>query len=248
MKRSDFRKSKSDNIDEFLSMARDYWYTYIRKLAFGYHDSSLDFYLLKSIFEYYKITKKENVYLTFLMKNYKKMRNFETLYSILDDIDKLNRKTYYFYQSLLEECEDYISKDIPFKPSCVKDFETLNETDRYDAELLGLLLTEKDLDSYFQKEDAYYYLKERTKVWNSSVEKGKGYFGLFTENDGKIIKEIKLCVPKITDLSTMLVNVHGFKHGISLYPYIGSSIPSFDFEKEAKLEEKRFVSKYLLKK
>ncbi len=104
MEKSDFRATKSDNINEFLSMARDYWYTYIKKLAYGYHDSSLDFYLLKSIFEYYKITKKENSYFTFLTKNYKKIKNLETLYSILDDIDRLNEKTYYFYQSILEEC------------------------------------------------------------------------------------------------------------------------------------------------
>lgn len=141
-----------------------------------------------------------------------------------------------------------IQEGNPFKTSSKRSFETLNETDRYDAELLGLLLTEKDLDCYYQKEDAYYYLKERAKVWNSSVEKGKGYFGLFTEDDGEMIKEIKLCVPKITNLETMLVNVHEFKHGISLYPYIGSLIPDFDFEKEAELEEEFFISKYLLKK
>lgn len=248
MEKSDFRKTKFDNMTEFLSMCRDYWYAYIKKLASGYHDPSLDIYLLKSLIEYYKITRKENTYLSFIMRNYQEINNLEKLYSILDDMDELNEKTYLFYQSILEECESFIQSNVPFKPSCVRGFETLNETEKYEAELLGLLLTEKDLDKYYQKEEAYYYLKERTKVWNCSAKEGIGYFGLFTEDDGDIIKEIKLCVPKIIDLETMLINVHEFKHGISLYPYIGSSKLDFDFEKEAKLEEKHFVSKYLLKK
>lgn len=248
MEKNDFRKTKFDNITELLSMSRDYWYAYIKKLASGYHDFSLDIYLLKSLFEYCKITMKENTYLSFIMKNYKKISNLEKLYSILDDMDELNEKTYLFYQSILEECERFTQSNVPFKASCVRGFETLNETNKYEVELLGLLLTEKDLDKYYQKEETYYYLKERTKVWNCSAEEGIRDFGLFTVDDGDIIKEIRLFVPRIVDLKTMLINVHEFKHGISLYPYIGSSEPDFDFEKEAKLEEERFVSKYLLKK
>lgn len=248
MEKGNFRKTKIDNINEFLFMIRDYWYTYIKKVAFGYHDSSLSIYLLKSIFEYYKITRKENTYLSFIMENYKKINNLESLYGTLDEMDELNEKTYLFYQSILEECERSIQSNIPFKASFTRNFQTLTETDQYEAELLGLLLTEEDLDRYYQKEDAYYYLKERSKVWNCSAEEGVGYFGLFTENDGNLIKEINLCVPKITDLKTMLINIHEFRHGISLYPYRGSTIPNFDFEKEAELEEKHFISKYLLKK
>lgn len=248
MQKGDFRKTKRDNIEEFLSMSSDYINTYFRLMMAGNHDVSLKNEFFKSLFEYYKIMRKENMYLSFIMKNYKKVRSLETLYRILDDLDELNEKTYYFYQSVLEEYEnleeDYVSSNIRNKPS----FDTLLETTRYEEELLGLLLTERDLDNYYKKENAYPYLKERTKVCNVSAEEGIGYFGLFTENDGEIITGIKLCVPQIVNLKTMLINVHEFKHGISLYPYIGYAIPNFDFETEAKMEEKRFVTKYLLKK
>lgn len=248
MNKSDFLKTRMDNIGEFLSMGRDYVNTYFRLLFTEDSDPKLRSSLLKSIYDYYLITKEENKYLHFIQRNSKQIQNLETLSSILEDLDELNERTYYFYQSLLETYELPMQDKTFFKSLYEKDFKTLIETRKYEAELLGLFLTEKDLDAYYQKEDAYYYLKERTKIWNSSAEEGKGYFGLFTEEDGNTIKEIKLCVPKITDLKTMLINIHEFKHGISLYPFIGTSMPNIDFETEAKLEEEHFVSKYLLKK
>lgn len=248
MEKRDFRKIKRDNIDEFLSMGCDYFNTFFRITFSEGYNFNLKTQFAKALFEYYKITRKENTYLSFIMKNYKEVRSLETLYSILDDLDELNEKTYYFYQSLLEEWENSVENQSLSYAIGKPNFQTLLETTRYEAELLGLFLTEKDLDNYYQKEDAYYYLKERTKVWNVSAEEGIGYFGLFTENDGDIITKINLCVPKIINLKTMLINIHEFRYGISLYPYIGFPIPDFDFEAEAKTEEKRFVSKYLLKK
>lgn len=46
----------------------------------------------------------------------------------------------------------------------------------------------------------------------------------------------------------MCINIHEFRHGIDLYPYIGKKAPEMDYEVYTKEEEESFKKEYLKKK
>lgn len=248
MEKSELRKIRIENIEEFLIMAKEYMEIYIKLLFQKFSSQDLRSELLKYLQEYQLIIKEENMYMKFIIENSQRIRNTETLYSILDALDLLNERSYNYYQSILAEYERMIEKQRKTTIYSKRDFPTLTETSKYKEELLGLLLTTSDLDSYYQHEDAYQYLKQHTKVLNIDEEEGMPYFCCFLKEENGLLKELNLCVPKITNLKSMLINIHEYKHGITLYPYLGKRIPRYNYEQEAKNEEKKFILEYLSKK
>lgn len=248
MEENELIKMKIENIEEFLIMLKDYLEIYFKLLLQKFSSQMLRKELLKYLQEYRSIIKEENRYIRFIIQNNKDIQNIEALYKILDALDLLNERTYKYYQSILVQCEEMIEQKKEKTIYNKREFTTLTETSKYREELLGLLLTTNDLDRYYQDEVSYQYLKHHTKVLNVNEEEGIPYFGCFLEEENNKLKELNLCVPKITNLKTMLINIHEFKHGIALYPYLGKKIPIYNYEKEAKEEEQQFISQYLLKK
>lgn len=247
MEKSELRRIKIENIEEFLSMFKDYMEIYFKLLITRFDNSKMRKELLKFLKEYQQIIKEENMYMKFIMKNNQKMKDFETLNEIIDELDLLNEKTYHFYQQILTQYEEQLER-IKTRPiNSRKNFKTLIETTQYKEQVLGLLLTIKDLDQYYQQEEAYQYLKQHTKVLNINLEDGIPYFGCFLTEENEKLRQLNLCVPQIVNLKSMLINIHEFKHGITLYPYLGKKVPKYDYEQDAKEEEKKFVLEYLLK-
>lgn len=247
-KKSKVLNIKKENVEELFTMFKDYIEVYFKSLLLNRNGYNSRKDLRKHILDYYLIIKEENSYIKFISDNYDKIKNKETLLDILDDLDLINEKTYNYYQHILSECDDLIYKKSDLGINTKKKFETIIETTRYKEEIKGLFLNEQDLYNYYQHEDAYYYLNEHNKVLDTSIERGMPFFGCFPKKENGIINEISLCTPKINDLSTMLINIHEFKHGIALYPYLGKNLPKYDLELEAKCEEEKFIKTYLLKK
>ena len=114
-------------------------------------------------------------------------------------------------------------------------------------EVIGLTLSQEDLLSYYHKEDAIYYLLNHTKILNTDLD-DTSFYGCYTITYKNILKEIKICVPPITNLKSMLINIHEYRHGIDLYPFLGKNYPSYNYESSAKQEEINFQKTLSLRK
>ena len=74
------------------------------------------------------------------------------------------------------------------------------------------------------------------------------FYGCYPYVENDILQEINICVPKIKNLTTMKINIHEYKHGIDLYPYLGKTYIEQDYESIARMEEEKFVKTLTLKK
>lgn len=228
---------------EFLMMVKEYLPIYIKSLLCDNNLKNNRKVLLQKLNEYKYIIKQENAYMKYIKNNFLELKNVASLNEVLGKLDILNEKTYCYYDSVLKEFEENSNNIVP-----LKSFKTLLETREYESEVKGLFLTDKDLEYYYQKEDAYYYLKEHTKIIDVDLERGLDFYGCYPTVVGNVLQKINICVPPITDLKSMLINIHEYRHGIDLFSYLGKKVPEIDYEVIAKAEEDRFVKKYLLKK
>ena len=116
-----------------------------------------------------------------------------------------------------------------------------------EKEVIGLTLSKEDLLSYYHKEDAIYYLFNHTKTLDSNLD-DTSLYGCYPITDKNTLKEIRVCVPPITNLKSMLINIHEYRHGIDLYPFLGKNYPSYYYESSAKQEEINFQKTLSLRK
>lgn len=115
------------------------------------------------------------------------------------------------------------------------------------SEIKGLTLTIDDIKAFYNDEQVEILIK-KLKIIDENEKKAMPFFGAFPfEKDGKLI-DIKICVPKIKNLKTALINVHELKHGLDLLPQLGKTCEKMNYEQRAKEKEKQFVKEYLSKK
>ena len=205
--------------------------------------------LLEKWKEYLHIIDEENRYLQFLINHIKEIRNEEKFFYLLNQIDLLNEMTFKYYDRILLCYEEFF--EYPFDNKKIipyRDFLTIIERNDLLEEMIGLILKEQDLYDYYSDELALSYLKDHTKILSCTVEEGMPFFGCFPKESSEVLTEINLCVPKIVDLKSMLVNVHEYKHGILLYPYLGQKVDNYESEREAQQEEEKFKTKWLCDK
>lgn len=234
---------------EVLCLTKEYFVMYLISLMKDCKGSENRKVLIEKLKEYYEIVREENDYMRFLLRNMESINNEEKLNDTLDTLDILNEKTYIFYDNILKEYEDNIFFDnLERKIVPYKDFQTLIETDSYLREILGLTLGVKDLEEYYAEEaEAFNYLRGNTKVFDIPIEEGMDFYGCYLkekETDG-VLTGINICVPKITDLKSMSINISVFRCGLDLYQYIGSVLPKKEFTAKNTDEERQFRKKYL---
>ena len=241
----ELKQNKHLNRLEFLSLTKSYLNTYFISLANGDNKENRK-KLLTNLKDYLLITKEENAILSYLISNFDKIKNFDTLESILDKLDLVNEVTFKHFNSL---GEDYMrtleSKETYSFPT--KSMSSLITDDSIKKEVIGLTLSQEDLLSYYHKEDAIYYLLNHTKILNTDLD-DTSFYGCYPITDKNILKEIRVCVPPITNLKSMLINVHEYRHGIDLYPFLGKNYPCYDYESSAKQEEVNFQKTLSLRK
>lgn len=228
---------------EALTMLREYIFMYIISFKNDFNGKDNREILLEKLKEYFNITREENSYLRFLLVNIDKVCDEVALNKVLDDLDVLNENTYKYYDSILKEYEDNLfcgNLERKFVPT--KSFKTILETSAYLEEVLGLTLSLDDLEEYFERSDVFSFLQSKTKIFGEYSDNGMDLYGCFPQIDKNtgIITDLKICVPKITSLKSMCINIHEYKHGIDLLPYLGKKMPSDDLEKKAKLEVEKF--------
>lgn len=241
----ELKQNKHLNRLEFLSLTKSYLITYFISLANG-DDKENRKVLLTNLKDYLLITKEENAILSYLVSNFDKIKDFDTLYFLLDKLDLVNEATFKQFNSLGEEYLDALEykKSYSFP---TKSMSSLITDDSIKKEVIGLTLSQEDLLSYYHKEDAIYYLLNHTKIFNTGLD-DTSFYGCYTITDKNTLKEIRVCVPPITNLKSMLINIHEYRHGIDLYPFLGKNYPCYDYESSAKQEEINFQKTLSLRK
>lgn len=241
----ELRQNKHLNRLEFLSLTKSYLTTYFMSLANG-DDRENRKKLLTNLKDYLLVTKEENAILSYLISNFDKIKNFDTLESILDKLDLVNEVTFKHFNSL---GEDYMrtleSREAYSFPTT--SISSLVVDSSIEKEVIGLTLSKEDLLSYYHKEDAIYYLFNHTKTLDNNLD-DTSFYGCYPITDKNTLKEIRVCVPPITNLKSMLINIHEYRHGIDLYPFLGKNYPSYDYESSAKQEEINFQKTLSLRK
>ncbi len=241
----ELKQNKHLNRLEFLALTKSYLATYFMSLVNG-DDKENRKILLTNLKDYLLITKEENAYLSYLISNFDKIKDFDTLDFLLDKIDLVNEVTFKHFNSLSEEYLKALeSKDgysFPTKP-----IPSLITDDSIKKEVIGLTLSKDDLLSYYHKEDAIYYLLDHTKTIDTNL-KDTSFYGCYPITDKDILKEIKICVPPISNLKSMLINIHEYRHGIDLYPFLGKNYQEYNYEPLAKQEEVNFQKTLSLRK
>lgn len=235
---SELKKYRQLNRLEFLSLAKDYLFAYIVSMIHD-EDSENRRRLVSKLKKYFDITREENSILKYIINSLDKIKDEDTLDELLNKIDFQNERTFLYFESLIS---DYLD-DIRLGRRCVfsnKDVSSLLTSDSIKNEVVGLTLSDEDLLYYYRNNEAIYYLLEHTKVIDAPSD-DYDFYGCFPKEEDGILKSLLICVPSIVNLKTMLINIHEFKHGIDLYPYIGSSYPEMDYEKSAKEEETNFI-------
>ena len=183
----ELKQNKHLNRLEFLSLTRSYLTTYFISLANG-DDRENRKKLLTNLKDYLLITKEENAILSYLISNFDKIKNFDTLESILDKLDLVNEATFKQFNSLGEEYLDALESKKSYSfPT--KSMSSLITDDFIKKEVIGLTLSQEDLLSYYHKEDAIYYLLNHTKILNTDLD-DTSFYGCYTITDKNILKEI----------------------------------------------------------
>lgn len=239
------KKDKYLNKLEFLSLAKGYLTTYFMSIVDN-DDKENRKALLTNLKDYLLITREENAYLSYLIGNIDKVKDFETLDSLLDRIDLLNEVTFKYYNSLSEEYLEALKKG-EYYSFPTKSLPSLITDDSIKKEVVGLTLSKEDLLNYYHKEDAIYYLFDHTKILDTNLA-DTTFYGCYPTIKDNILKEIRICVPPINNLKSMLINIHEYRHGIDLYPYLGKPYQEDDYEIMAKQEEIKFQKTLSLKK
>ncbi len=241
----ELKQNKHLNRLEFLSLTKSYLTTYFISLANG-DDKENRKVLLTNLKDYLLITKEENAILSYLVSNFDKIKDFDTLYFLLDKLDLVNEATFKQFNSLGEEYLDALESKKSYSfPT--KSMSSLITDDSIKKEVIGLTLSKEDLLSYYHKEDAIYYLFDHTKTLDSNLD-DTSFYGCYPITDKNTLKEIRVCVPPITNLKSMLINIHEYRHGIDLYPFLGKNYPCYDYESSAKQEEINFQKTLSLRK
>ena len=212
LKSSELRRLIKLNQQELLFQTKEYFGVYLLSIISDPKGKKHREILLEKWKEYQQIIKEENKYLNYIIKNHEKIRDWEEASEIIDDLDILNQLTYIHYDNILKEYEEMITSDqLTREMTPSRNFKTLLERTDYLERILGLTLTEKDLETYYQKEPSWNYLKEQTKILSGTLKDTKAYFGCYPQIEEDILIGIKICVPPITNLESMKINIHAKK-------------------------------------
>ena len=234
---------KLDKI-EYYDMLKSYLEYIFEGLKNGYFKYDQIQELFERLKSYKKELYEEIRYLELLLTS--RDIDEEGLEQVLTQIDKSNEATFNYYEGYGDY---YAAQSYTFSSMWTPDrkIPSIFKNKELTDEIVGLILTRDDINKYFVNErEALDYIRKHLVVLKSKQE--DNIYGIYPEVEMSILQDYRLCVPMIRDLSTALINVHGYKRAIDLYPYLNKRIPSINFEEAAKEAEKSFVKDYVRNK
>ena len=106
-----------------------------------------------------------------------------------------------------------------------------------------LNLKKQLIDLNICNEEFWSYMQSRVKRMNVPIE--TGLWGIFTDYDNNILKNIRIIVPEIVDEKTLLINIHEYAHAYELYCELGTQYQPQKEKSEqyAREKEEEYLSK-----
>ena len=80
-------------------------------------------------------------------------------------------------------------------------------------------------------QEVFDFIKDKTRYVDYNKEEARDFIGCFPKMENDIVKDIRLCVPKIVDDVTVSINIHEYVHLLKIYSYLNKEY------KESKYEE-----------
>lgn len=200
---------------------------------------------IKVLKMYWDNLQEEENYYALLLHNQNLLSTAETL-DFLADIDNWKEQFLKYLYDCLDSLEDSYEMGIEHRAKLPrKDLVFLTETPKYRKEIVRLLLGNSFLQDYFKYPQEFWsYMQNRTIVLNDGID-DYDFIGVYPKLDkDNHILAIKMYIPQIIDLQTMLVTIHEYNHAYMLYFQLGEKMQNYDYEALAKGEEARFLETY----
>jgi len=222
---------KSENIERTLLITK-YCFTVYLKSIFKFGLKSGIPKEVATLWKNFIILLKEETRILNIISKYPEFTNFYT-----GNLDSLNEKTISYYEDILELL-DNINKKATTSKTKTKTKSTVSMTLGFDDVKIFL-----DYPPEFWK-----YIKDKTITIDGYAEKERDFYGVVLRESNKVAN-VKLIVPKITDLRTALVNVCEYQNAYKLYQKI-NNISDENFDRDTKIHEleQEFKKNYLIKK
>ncbi|MBR2678809.1 MAG: hypothetical protein IKE63_05275 [Bacilli bacterium] len=80
-------------------------------------------------------------------------------------------------------------------------------------------------------QEVFDFIKDKTRYVDYNKEEARDFIGCFPKMENDVVKDIRLCVPKIVDDVTVSINIHEYVHLLKIYSYLNKEY------KESKYEE-----------
>ncbi len=236
---------KKYNIEETIAVIKYSLLQYVKSLL-RYGSTNL---ITKNNLELLKIyfanLKEEYSFYKILLNNHKNLFYADTL-EFLNNLNDWQEVFISYIYQCLDDLEDAYEMGIEYRASFPKkDFAFLTESMQYQNEIIRLLLGESVLLNYFQYPIEFWnYMKSRTIILNEGID-DQEFVGVYPKLDQyNRVENLKMFVPQIIDLKTLLINIHEYNHAYMLYSRLGKAFEEANYEDLAKAEEKNFMENY----
>ena len=240
------------NIEEVFLMAKYCLIAYVKSvMSFG-RDHFVTLEVIRVWKEFLSIIREEKNILKYLVQ-YGFFEDMEEVNNFMFELKDVNEETVLYYYEVLDGIETACEMNLEWRATRPKkEFATLIETEDYRRKLCFLTISLEDIKKFLGYEEEFWeYIQKRILFIDSHFEEDRDFYGVNIKlDDNQCLKDIKVFVPNIINLSTALVNVHEFNHAYCLYKRLGYSICESDdfYEEVAKNCEKMFEEDYLVKK
>ena len=244
--RKDLKNIKKENLNSLLLVSYYSIFQYLRELIKYGSSSKIANSNKELLKEFFMILKEENMYLNILIKNINVLKENE-VYALIDKLDVLHDKMIEFIYNTLDDLEDAYELGREYRATIPnKNFKTILETDEYRKEIVRLILGESVIKEYFNyPEEFWNYIKNRITLLHEDVESRDEFYGVYPKiTEENILIDLKIYIPKILDLKTLLINIHELNHAYILYTKLNQKFEDIDYEILAKQEEKDFLNNY----
>lgn len=70
------------------------------------------------------------------------------------------------------------------------------------------------------KEEVFNFIKNKTLLVDYKDERSVGFIGCFPVMENNIIKDIRLCIPRLVDDISVAINIHEYMHLLKMYNHL----------------------------
>ncbi len=245
---------KEINLEETIFITSKLIFQYLRSLIVYGFKSKITTSNLELLKIYYQNLKEENKYYKAILNNYKNLIGDEDLDALLDYLELIDtwKEDFILYiYNFIDDLNIAFNLNQEYRAQFPKkDFDYLTETDKYRRECIRIILGMSSVIDYFSAdfnfpEDFYEYMKNRTIHLDDSHENRMDFIGVYPKIDqnGKVM-DIKMYLPYIEDMKTLLITIHEYYHAYQLYLQLDKEFQDIDYEKDAKAAEQKYLEEF----